>query len=154
MLNLEKVRKEIKSRIIMLLIFMVLPIILILALQIIEVKDLIDNQSQPIYDLFVFRYIILGLLEAYIIVNIYKAWKVLKSDEYAEDYLIKKNDERNTFISLMAYKKTSRLLIIFILMIMIGTAFSSREVFYTCFGIGLLHVVTYLIVKLVYSKKY
>lgn len=154
MLNLEKVRKEIKSRFIMLLIFMVLPIILILALQIIEVKDLIDNQSQPIYDLFVFRYVILGLLEAYIIVNIYKAWKVLKSDEYAENYLIKKNDERNTFISLMAYKKTSRLLIIFILMIMIGTAFSSREVFYTCFGIGLLNVITYLIVKLVYSKKY
>jgi hypothetical protein len=154
MFNLDKIRKDIKQRFVMLLVFMVLPIILILGLQIWEVQDLIESQTQPIYDLFVFRYILLGLLEAYIIVNIYKCWRIMKNDEYAENYLIRKRDERNTFITLMSYKKTAQLLCIFLLMIMIGTAFSSREIFYTCFGIVLLQVLTFIIVKAVYNKKY
>jgi hypothetical protein len=154
MFNLDKIRKDIKQRFVMLLVFMVLPIILILGLQIWEVQDLIESQTQPIYDLFVFRYILLGLLEAYIIVNIYKCWRIMKNDEYAENYLIRKRDERNAFITLMAYKKTAQLLCIFLFMIMIGTAFSSREIFYTCFGIVLLQVLTFIIVKAVYNKKY
>ena len=154
MFNLEKMRKDIKQRLIMLIIFMVLPIVLILTLQILEVQDLLEKEAQPIYDLFVFRYVILGVLEAYIIINIYKSYKIIKNDEYAERYLIKKNDERNAFISLLAYKKSAQLVCIFLLTIMIGTAFSSREVFYTCSGIMLLQFLTHLIVKLIYSKKY
>ena len=97
-MNLERLRKVTKFKILVSIISAALPLVIV------PVFEVVSNiLHRPIdIDLIAFRYFLAVVLEAYLIIKLVKYRKILKNDEYANEYLISKNDERNTFIKLTA----------------------------------------------------
>lgn len=147
--NLDHLRKNSKIKLIIMSLATILPILLLVIFELIP-----NNDESALADLIIIRYGILVLLEGYIGIKIYNYIKILTSVDYAQSEVIKRNDERIKFIKLKTESMTIKVCIYALGIALIVTAFINRFIFYTILSVVLFAVVTFLVVKLYYTKKY
>ncbi len=147
--NLDHLKKMSKIKLIIMSLATILPIILLV------IFELIPNiENSAVADLIIIRYGILVLLEGYIGLKIYNYIKILTSVDYAQSEVIKRNDERNKFIKLKTESMTIKICIYALGISILVTAFINRWIFYTLICVLLFAVISFVIVKIYYSKKY
>ncbi len=147
--NLDHLKKTSKIKLIIMCLATILPIILLV------VFELIPNlENSAVADLIIIRYGILVLLEGYIGLKIYNYVKILTSVDFAQAEVVKRNDERNKFIKLKTESMTIKICIYALGIAILVTAFINRFIFYTLIGVLFFAVVSFVIVKIYYSKKY
>ncbi len=147
--NMDHLRKTSKIKLVIMSLATILPIILLV------VFELIPNiENSAVADLIIIRYGILVLLEGYIGIKIYNYIKILTSVDYAQAEIIKRNDERNKFIKLKTESMTIKICIYALGIAILVTAFINRWIFYTLISVLLFAIITFVIVKIYYSKKY
>lgn len=149
-MNLERLRKVTKFKVLVSIISAALPLVIV---PVLEVISTVLNKPLAI-DLMAFRYIISVVLEVYLALKLIKYHKILKNDEFAEEYLISKNDERNNYIKLNAHASSVRISFMTLMFFMIIAAFINRYVFYTILGVFIVQMGTYYVVKIIYNRKY
>jgi hypothetical protein len=149
-MNLDKVRKHVKFKVVVSIVSMALPFVIV---PVLEVLSNILNRPLQI-DLIAFRYFITIVLEVYLTLKLVKYYKILKNDEFAKEYLISKNDERNNYIKLNAHASSVRISFMTLMFFMIIAAFTNRYVFYTILWVFIVQMGTYYVVKLIYNRKY
>ena len=147
--NLDHLKKTSKIKLVIMCLATVLPIILLITFELIP-----HNEESALADLIIIRYGILVLLEGYIGIKIYNYIKVLTSVDFAQAEVIKRNDERNKFIKLKTESMTIKICIYALGIALLATAFINRFIFYTILGVVGFACITFLIVKLYYTKKY
>lgn len=149
--SLEHLKKMAKIKLIIMCLSTLLPILVLFILEF----NLIEAGKDSAYgDLIIFRYGILVLLEGYLGLKILNYIRILGNVDYAENELLKRNDERNRFIRLKTESLTIKIAIYAIGIALLVTAFINRVVFYTLLSVLVLYVIAYCIVKLYYWKKY
>lgn len=148
-ITLERLKKVSKIKLIIMSFTTLLPIIILICMELIPNLD-----ASAVSDLIIFRYGIFVLLEGYIGIKIYTYAKILLDVDYAESELIKKNDERISFIKLKTNAFTLKLTMFSLGIALIVTAFINRIIFYTLLGVLLFFMVVYIAVKIYYSRKY
>ena len=149
-MNLVELRKHVKFKILVSIISASLPFVIVPVLEVIS--KLINNPLE--IDLVAFRYFLAVVLEVYLAIKLVKYYKILKNDEYAQNYIIEKSDERNTYIRLNAYASSVRISFMTLMFFMIIAAFINRYVFYTILGVFIVQIGTYYVVKKIYNRKY
>ena len=149
--NVEKLRKSTKKKLIALSLATLLPIIIIVLMHIFKPNA---EQETVLYDLIVFQYGIFVLVEGYIGIKIANYIRILNSIDYAQSEVIRKNDERNSFIELKSSTRSIKITFFILCIAGLVFAFFSREIFYTVLAAVLIYFIVYLFVKLYYSKKY
>ena len=147
--NLDHLKKTSKIKLIIMSLATILPIILLVVLELIP-----HSEESALADLIIIRYGILVLLEGYIGIKIYNYIKILTSVDFAQAEVIKRNDERNKFIKLKTESMTIKICIYALGISLLVTAFINRFIFYTLISVLLFAVITFIIVKLYYNKKY
>lgn len=147
--TLEHLRKFTRIKLIIMSLSTILPILILFIMELIP-----ENENSAVYDLIIFRYGILVLLEGYIGIKISVYIRILANVDYASNELLKKNDERNKFIKLKTDSLALKIAIYMLGIALIITAFINRFIFYTLFFVLLTYIVIYLFVKLYYWKKY
>ncbi len=147
--NLDHLKKTSKIKLIIMSLATILPIILLVVLELIP-----HSEESALADLIIIRYGILVLLEGYIGIKIYNYIKILTSVDFAQAEVIKRNDERNKFIKLKTESMTIKICIYALGISLLVTAFINRFIFYTLISVLLFAVITFIIVKLYYTKKY
>ncbi len=147
--TLEHLRRVSKIKLIIMSLSTLLPILILFVMELIP-----KNENSAVPDLVIFRYGILVLLEGYIGIKIANYIRILTNVDYAENELLKKNDERNRFIKLKTDSMTIKIAIYALGIAMIVTAFINRWIFYTLLFVLLTYIVAYAFVKLYYWKKY
>ena len=151
-MNVEKLRKVTKIKVAVSIVSASLPLVIVSILEMLI--NLFNAPLSVLPDLIAFRYLISVVLEVYLVVKLIKYRKILKDDEFAKDYLISKNDERNNYIKLNANATSVRISFMTLMFFMIISAFINRYVFYTILGVFIVQMGTYYVVKKVYNKKY
>ena len=147
--NLDHLKKTSKIKLIIMSLATILPIILLVVLELIP-----HSEESALADLIIIRYGILVLLEGYIGIKIYNYIKILTSVDFTQSEVIKRNDERNKFIKLKTESMTIKICIYALGISLLVTAFINRFIFYTLISVLLFAVITFVIVKLYYTKKY
>ena len=147
--NLDHLKKTSKIKLVIMSLATILPIILLVVLELIP-----HSEESALADLIIIRYGILVLLEGYIGIKIYNYIKILTSVDFAQSEVIKRNDERNKFIKLKTESMTIKICIYALGISLLVTAFINRFVFYTLISVLLFAVISFIIVKLYYTKKY
>ena len=147
--NLDHLKKTSKIKLIIMSLATILPIILLVVLELIP-----HSEESALADLIIIRYGILVLLEGYIGIKIYNYIKILTSVDFAQAEVIKRNDERNKFIKLKTESMTIKICIYALGISLLVTAFINRFIFYILISVLLFAVITFVIVKLYYTKKY
>ena len=151
-MNVEKLRKVTKIKVAVSIVSASLPLVIVSILEMLI--NLFNAPLSVLPDLIAFRYLISVVLEVYLVVKLIKYRTILKDDEFAKDYLISKNDERNNYIKLNANATSVRISFMTLMFFMIISAFINRYVFYTILGVFIVQMGTYYVVKKVYNKKY
>ncbi len=147
--NIEHLRKTSKIKLIIMCLATILPILLLVIFELIPKDD-----KSALADLIIIRYGILVLLEGYIGIKIANYIKILSSVDYAQAEVVKRNDERNKFIKLKTESMTIKVCIYGLGIALIVTAFINRYIFYTILAVVLFAIISFVISKLVYTKKY
>lgn len=147
--NIEHLKKTSLIKLIIMCLATILPIVLLVIFELIPKRE-----ESALADLIIIRYGILVLLEGYIGLKIYKYIKILNSIDYAQNEVIKRNDERNKFIKLKTESMTIKICIYALGIALIVTAFINRYIFYTILGVVLFAVISFIVVNLYYTKKY
>ncbi len=147
--NIEHLKKTSLIKLIIMCLATILPIVLLVIFELIP-----NREESALADLIIIRYGILVLLEGYIGLKIYKYIKILNSIDYAQNEVIKRNDERNKFIKLKTESMTIKICIYALGIALIVTAFINRFIFYTILGVVLFAVICFIVVNLYYTKKY
>ncbi len=147
--NIEHLKKTSLIKLIIMCLATILPIVLLIIFELIPKRE-----ESALADLIIIRYGILVLLEGYIGLKIYKYIKILNSIDYAQNEVIKRNDERNKFIKLKTESMTIKICIYALGIALIVTAFINRFIFYTILGVVLFAVICFIVVNLYYTKKY
>ena len=148
---MESLRKVCKIKLAVMLSSMTLPIAIVIVMAVGRFEfsnDSIFVDWQPL------PYIICALVEAYLIYKNYRYVKILRDDEYADYYLIKKNDERNKSIRLHANSLAHKIFIYVLAVVLVFTAFLQKQDFYIVGGIALAYLIIHVAVLFYYNKKY
>lgn len=151
-MSVEKLRKSVKFKVLVSIISAALPLVIVSILEVLI--NIFNTPLSVLPDLMAFRYLISVVLEAYLVLKLIKYTKILRNDEYAKNYLLKKSDERNIFIRVQSCMTAIRIAFMTLMFIMIIAAFINRYVFYTILAVFIIQMVTYYIVKYIYTKKY
>jgi hypothetical protein len=151
-MNIEKLRKLTKFKVLVSIISAALPLVIVSILEVL--LNIFNAPLSVLPDLMAFRYLISIVLEAYLAVKLVKYAKILRNDEYANEYLLEKNDERNNFIKVNAYTTSIRISFMTLMFVMIIAGFINRYVFYTILAVFIIQMGTYYVVKLIYNRKY
>lgn len=146
----EKMRKGIIIRLIVMSLSTLLPILLLILFNLPFFKE----KFKVYNDLFVLRYAIFILLEAYIIFKIYRYIRFLVDDEYQNKFILTRTDERLNFIKLKTNALVIKVFIYVCGIALITAGFFDAIVFYTLLGILGVVLIIYLFVYIYYSKKY
>ncbi|MDE6584002.1 MAG: hypothetical protein K2K15_01245 [Anaeroplasmataceae bacterium] len=146
----EKLRKGIRTRLIVMSLATVLPIILLILFNL----PFFKNRFVVYSDLFVLRYAIFVLLEGYIGVKIYRYIRFFCDAEYADLFILRKTDERLNFIRLKTNAMVIKIFIYLCGIALIIAGFFNSVVFYTLLSVLGLMLVIYLFVFIYYLKKY
>lgn len=148
--NNEKILKSSKLKLIVMCLSTLLPILIVILL---EGPSILDEMV--IYkDLVVLRYAIFVLLEGYIGIKIYKYAKILTDVEYREMVILRKNDERISYIRLRTNALTIKILIYILGVSLIVVGFINAYIFYTILTVLVLLLVIYTVVYIYFSNKY
>ena len=150
---MENIRKVTKIKLLVMLLSMTLPLIIIFTMALVPFDFSGDHLSlferfQPL------PYIIMVLVEVYLAFKNYKYIKVLKDDDYAKYYMIKKNDERNKMIRLYTNALVHKIFIYILGIALIFTAFIDENYFYFCLGTAVTFVIVHIAVYVYYTRKY
>ena len=150
---MEDIRKITKRKLAVMLSSMSLPIILVIVMAVSPFD--FSGQESSLFERFPpLPYILAVLVEAYLAYKNLKYYKVLKDDDYAKYYMIKKNDERNKMIRLYTNALVHKIFIYILGVVLIAAAFVREDLFYSALGIALAFVVVHVIVYYYYSRKY
>ena len=150
---MENIRKVTKIKLLVMLLSMTLPLIIIFTMALVPFDFSGDHLSlferfQPL------PYIIMVLVEVYLAFKNYKYVKILKDDDYAKYYMIKKNDERNKMIRLYTNALVHKIFIYILGIALIFTAFIDENYFYFCLGTAVTFVIVHIAVYVYYTRKY
>lgn len=148
-ITLERLKKVSKIKLIIMSFTTLLPIIILICMELIPNLDV-----SAVSDLIIFRYGIFVLLEGYIGIKIYTYAKILLDVDYAESELIKKNDERLSFIKLKTNAFVLKLTMFSLGIALIVTAFINKIIFYSLLSVLAFFIIAYIAVKIYYSRKY
>jgi hypothetical protein len=148
---MENLRKITKIKLGVMLSSMTLPIIIVVVMAVGRFE--FTNQS-IFYYWSPLPYIICALIEAYLAYKNYRYVKILRDDEYADYYLIKKNDERNKMIRLHTNALVHKIFIYVLGVVLVFTAFLDPGYFILAGGIALAFFVIHVAVSIYYKKKY
>ena len=149
--NIKELRKQTKLKIIIMSLSLILPIAVVIIMYIIDFSFI----NNSVFSSFPFvPGVICGLFALYILIKIYKYFRILKDDEYAKTVVVVKNDERSKFIVTNANNLTSKIFIYVMGVFLIVTAFFWQSIFYTAAGIFIFFIVVKILVWLVYRNKY
>lgn len=146
----EKLRKGIRTRLIVMSLATLLPILLLILFNL----PFFKNRFVVYSDLFVLRYAIFVLLEGYIGVKIYRYIRFFCDTEYADLFILRKTDERLNFIRLKTNAMVIKIFIYLCGIALIIAGFFNSVVFYTLLSVLGLMLVIYLFVFIYYLKKY
>jgi len=148
-ITLERLKKVSKIKLIIMSFTTLLPIIILICMELIPNLD-----DSAVSDLIIFRYGIFVLLEGYIGIKIYTYAKILLDLDYAESELVKKNDERLSFIKLKTNAFVLKLTMFSLGIALIITAFINKIIFYSLLSVLVFFIIAYIAVKIYYSRKY
>jgi hypothetical protein len=151
-MSLEKLRKITKIKVLVSIISAALPLVIVSVLEVLT--NLFNAPLSVLPDLMAFRYSISVVLEVYLAIKLVKYAKILKNDDYANEYLVSKKDERNSFIKLNSNAVAVKISFMTLMFAMIVAAFINRYVFYTILAVFIVQMGTYYVVKAIYNKKY
>ncbi|RIA65022.1 hypothetical protein EI71_01665 [Anaeroplasma bactoclasticum] len=148
---MENLRKITKIKLGVMLSSMTLPIAIVIVMAVGRFefsKESIFFYWSPL------PYIICALVEAYLTYKNYRYVKILRDDEYADYYLIKKNDERNKMIRLHTNALVHKIFIYVLAVVLVFTAFLDKSYFIMAGGIALAFLVIHVAVSIYYNKKF
>ena len=149
--NLTKLRNTSKRKMIVMILSTTLPLIIVLVMSICQ----FEISDKSVFAALPFLPIVLCVLfEAYIALKIVKYVKILRSDDFAQRLIIKRNDERTKYINLKSYALVNKIFFYVIGLTCIFTAFVDIDVFYMCLAILLAFILIHVIVRVYYHKKY
>lgn len=149
--SLERLRKSAKIKLIIASLAVALPIILLVLLEVFR-HDV--SNFAVLTDLLIIRYVVFIAVELFLVYKIYTYVSIIKNDTYANKFLIKKNDERNVYIKMKTDSKTVEIILYALGIGLICTAFTERSIFYILLVVFACLIVTWLIIRLWYTKKY
>ncbi len=147
--NFERYIKHIKRKLVVMSLATLLPIILVIILEV-ALKDKIENHILII----IFRYIILGILECFIISKVIFYIRVLKNEEYAKNQIIKRSDERLNFVNQRASALAFKIMWFSLTIGAIVFGFIDEGIFFTLIIITIVTMLILFFTKIYYHKKY
>ena len=154
MKRMNKMNKQVKNRLIISSFCALLPILLIVLLELPVTSAWIHKHfeidSEPVF----FRYLILALLEFFILWKIGVYSRYLSSDTFKEHYFIGKTDERNELIHMKTNKYMIRIIIYILCGAAIVSSFFNLYLFFVVGGILLIALISYIATYLYFSRKY
>ena len=148
---MENLKKITKIKLGVMLSSMTLPIAIVIVMAVTNPefsKESIFAAWSPL------PYIICALVEAYLIYKNYRYIKIIRDEEYANYYLIKKNDERNKVIRLHANALVHKIFIYVLAVVLVFTAFLNVGYFILAGSIALAFLIIHLAVSFYYNKKF
>ncbi|MCR5705352.1 MAG: hypothetical protein K6G48_00920 [Acholeplasmatales bacterium] len=149
--DLARLRKTTKIKLVFMSISIAIPIIIISILTPLSIKHFSDWVNIPVK---VLDYVLVAIGEAYVIYKVVYYGRILGSENYAKQVLIKKNDERLIFIK-QKYSQFTLKMLIFLLLIGIAVSgFLNTIVFVTLCGVLIALGLTWLITAIYYRNKY
>lgn len=151
MYDLERLKRTTKIKLVFMSISIIIPIIAMFILEPLSRKYFSDYVKLPVK---VLRDIALAFGEIFILSKILYYIRILSSEAFAKNVLIKKNDERLIFIKQKYAVFTIKMLFFLLLIGIIISGFLSTAVFITLCGVAGVLFITTFITWLYYSKKY
>ena len=149
--NLEKIRNITKKKILIMSLSTTLPIIIFVGMRILHM----EFKEKSLFHVYLWLpYVLVGVFEAYLIYKIIKYIRIMKDDEFANQIILKKTDERNKFIRLKAASLSYK---IFLYVMGIFLIISSLIDYRFCIAIGVVFIafiLIHLIVNIYYAKKF
>ena len=149
--NLEKIRNITKKKILIMSLSTTLPIIIFVGMRILHM----EFKEKSLFHVYLWLpYVLVGVFEAYLIYKIIKYIRIMKDDEFANQIILKKTDERNKFIRLKAASLSYK---IFLYVMGIFLIISSLIDYRFCIAIGVVFIafiLINLIVNIYYAKKF
>ena len=147
MRDLETFVKHSKYKLIVMYLASILPILLLTSL-----SAFIEEHSQV--SILVMRYLAFILVETGIILKIIRYHLIIGKKDYAENLLIKLNDERNIYIKMRTYNLSFKIIIFVNSIVWISMSFINEIAYYVLFAELILMVLTYIGTRLFFTKKY
>ncbi|MCR4898088.1 MAG: hypothetical protein K5892_02570, partial [Acholeplasmatales bacterium] len=148
--NLEKIRNITKKKILIMSLSTTLPIIIFVGMRILHM----EFKEKSLFHVYLWLpYVLVGVFEAYLIYKIIKYIRIMKDDEFANQIILKKTDERNKFIRLKAASLSYK---IFLYVMGIFLIISSLIDYRMCIAIGVVFIafiLIHLIVNIYYASK-
>ncbi|MBE6136917.1 MAG: hypothetical protein E7176_00785 [Erysipelotrichaceae bacterium] len=151
-ITMDRLKRTAKIKLIIMALATLLPILILICMELIP--SFANSDNAAFADLIIFRYGIFVLLEGYIGIKIYTYAKILLDVDFASNELIKKNDERISFIKLKTNNFSLKLALYSIGIALIVTAFINKIIFYTLLAVLTFFIISYICVRIYYSKKY
>lgn len=145
-----KKRKHTIGKLVVMSLAIALPIIAYFILGFIY--DAFDG-NDPL-DLEILRIIVLVASEAVIATKIVFYARVIASEDFATNYFIKKNDERNVYIKQRTTTFTMKFLLYVLALGMIIAGFFSKMLFYALGSVVAVMTLTYFFTYIYFNKKY
>ncbi|MGM9969276.1 MAG: hypothetical protein ACI35S_02655 [Anaeroplasma sp.] len=149
--NLEKMRQITKKKLIVMILSTALPLLIVLVMQIGNFKI---SEGSIFSDLPYLPWIICVIFELYLLFKIIKYARILKNDEFANQIIIKRHDERRKYIVLKSNALVAKIFIYVMGVVIIFTAFVDMNIFWPCLSIFIAFMIIQIIVTAYYNKKY
>lgn len=147
MRDLETFVKHSKYKLIVMYLASILPILLLSSL-----SAFIEEHSQV--SILVMRYLAFILVETCIILKIIRYHLIIGKKDYAENLLIKLNDERNIYIKMRTYNLSFKIILFVNSIVWISMSFVNEIAYYVLFAELILMILTYIGTRLFFTKKY
>ena len=148
--NYQKKRKHTIGKLIVMSLATLLPIIAYFVLG--AIYRFFNSPEKM--DLVVLRLLVLIIFELAIAFKIVLYIRIIASEEFANKYFIKKNDERNIYIRQRTTSFTMKLSLYLMGVGMVVAGFYSKAIFYALGAIIICETIIYIFTHLYFSKKY
>lgn len=148
--NYQKKRKHTIGKLIVMSLATLLPIIAYFVLG--AIYRFFNSPEKM--DLVVLRLLVLIIFELAIAFKIVLYIRIIASEEFANKYFIKKNDERNIYIRQRTTSFTMKLSLYLMGVGMVVAGFYSKAIFYALGAIIIGEIIIYIFTHLYFSKKY
>lgn len=148
--NYQKKRKHTIGKLIVMSLATLLPIIAYFVLG--AIYRFFNSPEKM--DLVVLRLLVLIIFELAIAFKIVLYIRIIASEEFANKYFIKKNDERNIYIRQRTTSFTMKLSLYLMGVGMVVAGFYSKAIFYALGAIIICGIIIYIFTHLYFSKKY
>lgn len=148
--NYQKKRKHTIGKLIVMSLATLLPIIAYFVLG--AIYRFFNSPEKM--DLVVLRLLVLIIFELVIAFKIVLYIRIIASEEFANKYFIKKNDERNIYIRQRTTSFTMKLSLYLMGVGMVVAGFYSKAIFYALGAIIICEIIIYIFTHLYFSKKY